>query len=681
MLGESESRELFRNQLPFGASVECRRADQVKDASSSLEFPVVVKLLSPSAVHKSELGLVVVGCEDPEAAAVAAANLEDRFRDAMPDASFSFSIQQQLDGIEVAIGIKRDALGPVIMVSAGGILVELLDDRAMEIAPVGRERATRMIEDLRIGQMLAGYRGDDPKDVDALADLIVDVSELAAGLPELQELDLNPVFVGGDGCAIADIRCSLGEAPPVSPPRPSAAPALGAMFGARRIAVVGASADRSKPGGLLMRYLRHPEWPGEVVAVNRKPVELDGVVTYPSVAEIEGPVDLACIAVPAPAVAAVVEECVAAGVPAGIIFSAGFAESGEEGAELQRRVQAAAGDRFRFVGPNAIGVAAPPEHLFATFGMVLEGPEIEVGPVAFVSQSGAIASSMISRGAEYGIGYSHWISVGNEADLGVADFLEYLATDDRTSVICLFLEAIREPEAFEAACGKVRDAGKSVVAIKAGRSEAGQAAAVSHTGALVGSAEAHDAFLRRCGVVQVSSLPAMFSATVGLLAIGPVDGNRVAVASMSGGACSVLADACAEAGLEVPALSAELQQRLREVIPSFGGVRNPIDITAAGIGAPDLVRDTIEALRSSGEVDLVLLQLSTNADPGAEVMAHSLIQAADDEGKPFLVGRLGSSSLAPRALAAYRDAGMHIFTWPDQLVEAATACTALGRKD
>jgi len=311
--------------------------------------------------------------------------------------------------------------------------------------------------------------------------------------------------------------------------------------------------------------------------------------------------------------------------------------------------------------------------------MALEGVIQPPGPVGLVSQSGAIASSLISRSHEFGIGFSHWISGGNEADLGVADYIDYLVDDPDTRVICLFLEVVRRPEAFAAACARAQAAGKPIVALKTGRSEAGRAAAASHTGAMTGSDRAYEAYLERCGATRVADLPSMLAAAQGLLMAGPVPGPRVGIISMSGGACSLLADACQDAGLAVPRLPEAAQAALRELLPEFGGVRNPVDVTAQGIGSPELVLATLQQVRSSGAVDVVLVQLSTNADPAAERMARDLVGAAREPGVPFLVGRLGSPALAPRALATYSEAGMHVFTWPDHLVQAARACVSQGR--
>ncbi len=674
-VGEASARLLLGPLVPFGATIPCRTVDEAVAAAAEIGHPVVVKALLDDVLHKSEHGLVVTGCDDDAAVRAAGELLLERAAVA-GSGEPELSVQAQLAGVELAVGARQTELGPVVLVAAGGTLIELLDDSAIAMAPVTRERAAELVGSLCAATLLDGYRGAAAADREGLVDLVVAVGELVAAIPEIAELDLNPVFVGPDGPFAADARCVLAE-PAVDDaavPGEATRVAVRSLLEPRRVAVVGASRDERKVGGLVLRYLRKHGWKGEIVAVNPKPLDLDGVTSAPTVAAIEEPVDLACIAVPGPYVEGVIGECVAAGVPAGIVYASGFGEAGADGAAAERALVAAGGDGFRFVGPNSIGVATPGEGLVATFGMAFERDEIPAGPVAFVSQSGAIATSLISRADEFGLGFSHWISTGNEADLGVADYVDFLADDPATEVICLFLEVVRRPAAFAAACERARAAGKPIVAVKTGRSEVGRAAAASHTGAITGSDVTYGAFLERCGVVRVPDLGTLFGAARGLLSIGPVAGRRVGVISMSGGACSMLADAASDAGLEVPVLPDEAQAELRAGLPEFAAVRNPVDVTAVGIGAPELVHRTLTAVRRSGAVDVVLLQLSTNADPAAAAMARDLIAARDEPGAPFLVGRLGSPEIAPRAIEAYREAGMHVYSWPEQLVRAARAC-------
>ena len=675
-LGEAECRSLLAGIVPFGPAVAAAGVEEALAAARAIGYPVVCKLLDPAVLHKTEFGLVSGPVTGDEELAGAAAELLERGR-ALRLGQPVLSVQRRLAGTEMAVGVIRDQLGPVVMAAAGGTLVELLGDAAREMAPVSAGQARDMIAGLRAAALLSGYRGAPPLDVAALAELVAVVSELAVAVPEIAELDLNPVFVSASGALAADARCTLRAVPAAA--RASLYPGVAEFVAPRRIALIGGSSARLKVGGLVARYLRKHGFAGDLVIVNPNGTAVDGARVVRTVGEIAEPVDLACIAVPRGAVAGAVADCVAAGIPNGIIFSAGFAESGEAGRRAQEELVALADGRFRFVGPNSMGVAALHRDLLATFGMAMEADSFRRGPVAFISQSGSIASALFSRAEELGVAFSHWISVGNEGDLGIEDFIGYAADDPDCHVICLFVEVIRRPEAFAAAAARARAAGKPVVAYKTGWTDAGRATTASHTGAMASADAVYSAFFRRHGVVRVADLSDLFTVATALSAAGGAAGRRVGIVSMSGGACSILVDYCESLGLEVPAFRGELRAALEALLPAYATSGNPVDVTATGIQQPELVSDSMRLVLGSGAVDLVLLQLGTNADPSAAVMAAQLAELSRTSPVPFLVGRLGAPALAPAALEIYAAAGIPVFRWPEQLAAAAAASVTLGR--
>jgi acyl-CoA synthetase (NDP forming) len=673
-LGEAELRELLAELIDFGPAVNCSDVSGAVQAAETLGFPVVLKLLEPGVLHKTELGLVEVGLTSGEEVARAADRMLRR-RDSGVTRP-AFSVQSQLNGTEMAIGLRRDGLGAVCMVGAGGTLIEVRHDVAFLMAPVTEAEAAAALGGLNIAPVLNGYRGRARADVESLARLVARVAELALAIPEIVELDLNPVIVGPSGCAAADASAIVQ--PASNDPDDTDFADLEPMLSPRRIAVMGASTDTAKAGGSIVRYLRKHGYAGEVIAVNPAGLAVDGAPAVSRLDQIADPVDLACIAVPAHATSAALQDCADQRVPAAIVYAAGYAETGPDGQAAQQELLHAAGGKVRLLGPNSMGVAVPAARVFATFGTALEVDDFVSGPVAFISQSGALANSLFSRSREYGIGFSHWISVGNEADLGVEDFLAHLATDDSCRVICMFLETIRRPAAFAEAARRARAAGKPVIVLKAGRTEAGSASAASHTGALSGSDVSYAAFFDKHHVIRVTDLEDLFIASQGVLMGGPSAGRRMGIVSMSGGACSIVADACISAGLEVPVLDEQTQSQLRRIVPSFGAVSNPVDVTAAGIWQPGMVSAAVSVLLDCTAVDAVLVQLSTNADPGAQAMAAELTGLWRSAAKPLLVGRIGAKALAPHAMDIYEAAGLHIFEWPEHLVRAAETTVAFG---
>jgi acyl-CoA synthetase (NDP forming) len=673
-LSEGDSRDLLASSvLPFTRTVRCSGEADAHAAADRIGFPVVLKADRPDVLHKSEYGLVVTGIAGHDALARAITDLGQRYQ------GEDYLVAEHISGVELAVGLRRDRLGLACLVGAGGTLVELLDDTAVELAPLDEDTARAMLRSLRCWPLLAGYRGTAPVDVDAVVRVLVALSRIGQDAPEIAELDLNPLIVSATDCRVADIRCVLA-APETTAERESAAPAIARLVGARRVAIVGGVQGTGRLATLTSGYLRRHGFTGDVVLVNPGAASVNGFAAYARLTDIPDPVDLACIATPASATPSVVDDCVAAGIPAGIVNTAGFGESGAAGAALRERLVASAAGRFRFFGPNSMGVLALHDNLCATFGMSLEGTTLRPGNVAFISQSGAIASSVLSRISEFGLGLSLYVSTGNEDDLELADCVDYCADDGNSDVICLFVESLRRPALFAAAVERARAKGKPVIALKVGRSDAGRAAAASHTGALTGSPVMYDAFFRRHGVICVDSLQDIFVAAQGVLNAGGTRGDRVAVITMSGGLSTLLADDLGRLGMRLPTLPEHTQARLNELIPAYGSVLNPVDVTTAAVTRPEIIGEIVTAVRDSGAVDLMLIHFGTNADPAASVMATDLVALRDEpDSVPFLVARLGSADLAPAAAAIYRDAGLHVYTWPDQLVTAAKACVDLGR--
>ncbi|PKW16835.1 acetate--CoA ligase family protein [Saccharopolyspora spinosa] len=388
---------------------------------------------------------------------------------------------------------------------------------------------------------------------------------------------------------------------------PSTRDGLDALLDPRSIAVLGASADPAKVGGMPLRFLREVGYPGRLFGVNPRRPAIDGATVVSSLSEIDEPVDLAVIALPAERAVTEVENCANAGVPAAVVLSSGFAEVGPVGVELQHRLRDIV-DRtgIRVCGPNCAGVMNVHSRMTATFGSHLAADTTLIpGSIAIVSQSGAVGAYTFTLARRRGIGLSQWITTGNEADLQIADFVAAIADDPRTTVIALYLEQIRDPEALIQATAKARAAGKRLVGILSGRTEAAEHALRSHTAALAGDRQVTAAALEAMGVVLVERIDELLDTAIGLATAKTPTTDGVGLVTISGAAGVMMVDRCTELGLCVPALPDAAQRRLKHLVP-YAATTNPVDITGSISSHPELFGAAVEELLQHQEIGSIV---------------------------------------------------------------------------
>ncbi|MDW8058763.1 MAG: GNAT family N-acetyltransferase [Thermomicrobium sp.] len=431
----------------------------------------------------------------------------------------------------------------------------------------------------------------------------------------------------------------------------AAAHAVEAVLYPKTVAVIGASRQRGTVGGELFHNLLEYGFNGPVFPVNRNARVVQSVLAYPSVEVIPEAVDLAVIAVPAPEVLKVAEECGRKGVRALVVISSGFAEIGPEGRRRQDellRICRAYG--MRLIGPNCIGVinTDPDVRLNATFGPLPPLP----GRVGFASQSGALGLAIIDYARSLGLGLSSFVSMGNKADISGNDLLNYWETDPRTEVILLYLESFGNPRKFARIARRVGRK-KPIVAVKSGRTSAGARAASSHTGALLAASDVTvDALFRQTGVIRTETLEGLFDVAT-LLANQPLPkGRRVAVVTNAGGPGILAVDSCVAHGLEVPELRAEIREQLRSFLPAHASVVNPVDLTAPA--SADAYRRAIPLVASDAGIDAVVVIYLPPLRVPSEEVARAIVDAAREVnalGKPVAAVFLSSRGV-PEALQA-----------------------------
>ncbi|MFC4496148.1 acetate--CoA ligase family protein [Streptomyces ovatisporus] len=554
-------------------------ADEAVQLADRLGFPVVMKIVSPDILHKTDAGGVRVGVSSSAEVRSAYREIVGNARKYDAEANvLGVQVQQMAKpGQEVLVGTVTDpTFGKVVAFGLGGVLVEVLKDVTFRLAPATTEDAMSMLDGIGAAEILKGVRGGDPVDRDALARVIVSVSQLTHDFPELAEVDLNPVFASPDGATAADIRILLTEGEPVERRRYTPEEirvSMKRLMQPNSVAVIGASNEQGKIGNSVMRNLVDGGFPGEIHPVNPKADEILGRKAYKSVADIPGEVDVAVFAVPAKFVPDTLEAVGAKGIPNAVLIPSGFAETGE--VELQDKI-VAIGEKHgvRLLGPNIYGYYSTWQDLCATFCT----PYDVKGGVALTSQSGGIGMAILGFARSTNTGVSAIVGLGNKSDLDEDDLLTYFADDPNTECIAMHLEDLKDGRAFVDAARQTVPK-KPVVVLKAGRTSAGAKAAGSHTGALAGDDAVYDDVLRQAGVIRAPGLNEMLEYARALPVLPTPKGDNTVIITGAGGSGVLLSDAIVDNGMSLMEIPPDLDEAFRAFIPPFGAAGNPVDIT------------------------------------------------------------------------------------------------------
>ncbi|PIT80781.1 acetate--CoA ligase family protein [Limnohabitans sp. JirII-31] len=410
--------------------------------------------------------------------------------------------------------------------------------------------------------------------------------------------------------------------------------AISRLIKPRSVAVIGASADPTKTAGRPVAYLKKLGFSGDIFPVNPKVEAIDGLKCFPSIASLPTVPDVAIVLLGAERAQGAVRDLAQLGCQAAIVLASGYTETGPEGAVRQKQLMNAAG-AMRILGPNTIGLVNLTDNIMLSATGALEMDHFPVGSIGVVSQSGGIMGSLLSRASARGIGLSKLISTSNEVDLELADFIDYLADDPATQVIALYIETVRHPEKFRAACLKAARLGKPVVAFKIGRSEAGARAAVSHTGALAGADRMYDALFKQVGVIRAQTFADLLDIPAALATGRTLCGQRVAILTSTGGAGTLVSDDLGLAGFETPAPDEATASALRALNTGTEAVldRNPIDVTLAGL-RPDLLRGAIRTLLASPSYDALVIVVGSSGLAQPELMAGAIQDCLPSSNKP-----------------------------------------------
>lgn len=449
-------------------------------------------------------------------------------------------------------------------------------------------------------------------------------------------------------------------------------PDLDSFLSPRSIAVVGASSNRNKIGAVPVHYLIEHGYPGRIYPINARASEIAGLPAHASLQAVGLPIDLAIFAIPASSVPEALDDAIAAKVKNIVMFSAGFAEMGAEGEQAQREFTAkarAAG--IRVLGPNCLGFMNVARSVYATFSPVVSTGLASTGKVGIVSQSGAFGAYAYAMARERGVGLSAWVTTGNEADIGVADCIAWMARDPATQVIMAYMEGCRDGAKLRHALDLARAANKPVVVVKVGRTELGAKAAASHTAALAGDDAVYDAMFRQHGAYRASSIEEFFDIAHCLAVAGLPPNNSVGLLTVSGGVGVMMADDAAEAGLDVQELPPVAKSLIRARVP-LAAVHNPVDITGQVTAEPEVLEVAARAMLGEARHGSLLVFLA--AFGGTPAMRDLQRQLARDLRRDFPDRVIIFSTLADsdqhRALEA---SGCLCFQDPGRAIRAMAA--------
>ncbi|WP_233809908.1 acetate--CoA ligase family protein [Paraburkholderia sp. HP33-1] len=451
---------------------------------------------------------------------------------------------------------------------------------------------------------------------------------------------------------------------------------LDRLFSPRSIAMIGASNAAGRIGALMFANLAR-FYKGRLYPIHPREAEIQGVRAYASVADVPDQIDMAVIAVSAESAVGVLEEVAAAGIAGAVVVTSGFAEAGDAGKALQARlIEVAERTGVRLIGPNCIGYLNVAEAVAANFALLPGQPLPVPGRVALISQSGGFGSYLMSKGLDAGLQLGWFVSTGNEADLNLSQVLRYLVERPEVGVLLMFSETLRDPEIFIEAVERAYALGKPVVLLKAGRSDEAARAAMSHTASIVGSADVLDAVCSQYGVLVAETMEEMLDYGLIFQDGRRPAGSRVGIVTTSGGAGVLLSDEAARAGLSLPELPRDEQERLIAVLPQpfYGNVSNPIDTTAQITAKPGATRSLYAELSGSESLDMLTTVTWASTSPAAAPAMQELIDFYKGTGKPVAV-------LSTALIPMLRDAGVPTYTDPRRVMRALAALAQVAQRE
>jgi 3-hydroxypropionyl-CoA synthetase (ADP-forming) len=618
-------------------------SDEAVKKSKEIGFPLVAKIVSADILHKTDVGGVKVGLRSEDEVKKAFDDMYHRLKEKF-DVKGVLLEKMVPNGVELIIGLQNDSqFGPSIMVGLGGIYTELFKDVSFRVLPITKDDAIKMLNSLRGRDILKGFRGSKPVNMDMISEAIVNIGTLGVDLAgKYESIDFNPVVVYPDGYFVVDAKIILKEKSSddaISKASPDAS-FMDLFFNAKSVALIGASPEPGKIGNSVMESLAKHDYKGKVYPVNAKGYpEIMGIKAYKNLLDIKDPIDVVIVTVDLKFVPDLLAECGKKNIHNMVIISGGGKELGGERAAIEKRVQDLSRElNVRIIGPNCIGIFNGENRLDCAFQGHLRMIRPRQGNVAFLSQSGTVGIAFMETADAFGL--SKMISYGNRSDVDEADMIHYLAQDPDTNVIGLYVEGLGDGRKFmNSAKNVIKEYQKPIVVFKNGRSTKGAKQAASHTGSLGGSFAVISGAFEQTGIISVDSYEELTSALKALTWQPVPKGNKIAMVTNGAGPIIAAIDNFERLNLELAQLSDQTMKSFKEHYPATYVIGNPCDVT--GSASADDYRFAIQAFLDDPNVDIVMPWFVFQDDPLEEKIVDILGDLQKQKKKPILVGAMG----------------------------------------
>ncbi len=621
-------------------------ADEAVKAAKKIGYPLVMKIVSPQILHKTDVGGVKVGIDNDKDVRKTFTDMYGRLSKKKGVHVKGVLLEKMVPkGIELIVGLQNDPqFGPVMMVGLGGVMTEIFKDVAFRMLPITTSDAKSMLTELKSSKVFKGFRGSEPIDLNMLAKALVQIGKIGVdNAIFVNSIDFNPVVVYPKSYYVVDAKIILSKEVnknAISKAKPNDS-FMEKFFTPQSVALVGASATPGKVGNSVLDSLAKHDYKGKVYPINPKAEEILGIKCYPSVDAIPEPVDLVVVCVDLSVTPPVLESCAKKGIHNVVIVSGGGKELGGERADYEAQIkELSEKHKIRIIGPNCIGMFNAANRLDCAFQGQERMVRAKLGPVALLSQSGTMGISFLETADSFGL--SKMVSYGNRSDVDEADMIWYLAGDDQTKVIALYVEGFGDGRKFiETAKRVMKEKKKPVVIWKSGRTEAGAKQAASHTGSLGGSNAIIMGAFKQAGIISVDSYQELAAVTKALAWQPAAKGNKAAMCSNGAGPMIGGIDHFERLGLELAKVTPKTLQEMKAHFPPTYviGKGNPADVTG-GANAEDY-RYTIQKFMEDPNVDIVMPWFVFQDDPLEETIIQHLAEFSKQKKKPLLVGGNG----------------------------------------